>query len=317
MGAAALLAAGAAATICFRAVSPTVLRGLLALAFPKLTLALAGGAMVAVTSGVFCWAAASRTVKARRMAILAMVLELLVFFGRSYWRFPVSEYRDVTSFGALPPLGPPGPVSDTRWNDSLIIRGYRLCTGYSAMVPQSRLGVPSTAFESLMGARAIRREFGDAWVAAVNRPVPRIRLVSRLRVQPANHIDLSAVDPSLEAVVESSLYVSPDATGSAAMISDKPGRIEIETNSTGTMAGFLTERYHESWRATEAGRIQNALRVDGDMLGFIVQPGKQRIVLEFKPAGLEGLVWLGCGMGLFLLICLATGFMGGRNRLPA
>jgi len=65
----------------------------------------------------------------------------------------------------------------------------------------------------------------------------------------------------------------------------------------------ISESFHLGWKAMVEGRPQNVYRVNGDFMGCIVGPGKQRVVLTFEPNSLEAGRLASClGMGL-LSVC--------------
>jgi uncharacterized membrane protein YfhO len=45
----------------------------------------------------------------------------------------------------------------------------------------------------------------------------------------------------------------------------------------------LTERFHGGWQATQDGAARETLRVYGDFLGCLVDPGQHRMALTFAP----------------------------------
>jgi hypothetical protein len=49
----------------------------------------------------------------------------------------------------------------------------------------------------------------------------------------------------------------------------------------------VAERFDPGWRATVAGRPLDVLRVNGEFIGCQVGPGRERVVLEFRPRSLE------------------------------
>jgi uncharacterized membrane protein YfhO len=58
----------------------------------------------------------------------------------------------------------------------------------------------------------------------------------------------------------------------------------VETISDVAQVLVLTERFHAGWRATHDGAARETIRVYGDFLGSLVDPGRHRIALTFAPA---------------------------------
>jgi hypothetical protein len=74
--------------------------------------------------------------------------------------------------------------------------------------------------------------------------------------------------------------------GSARILVDRPGRIDVETSAPGKQLLVLTERFHPGWRATADGRELQTLSVYDTYLGCVVNPGTSRIQFVFAPRSL-------------------------------
>jgi uncharacterized membrane protein YfhO len=92
---------------------------------------------------------------------------------------------------------------------------------------------------------------------------------------------------------------------------DRPGRIAADVDVSGRQLLVSTERFDGGWHATVDGRPREVLRVYGNFLACVVEPGERRVELHFMPAsfvrgaavtivGLAGLV-----AGLLLLARIA------------
>lgn len=81
----------------------------------------------------------------------------------------------------------------------------------------------------------------------------------------------------------------------------------MEIDTSGTMLGVLTERYHDDWRLLVSGKEERALRVDGDLLGFVVPAGKHVVRLQFSPPYLKPLIFSGMGLACAMLALIGWG----------
>jgi hypothetical protein len=138
--------------------------------------------------------------------------------------------------------------------DLLVLKGYRLTTGYVGLYPATRHPLDSEMALRLAGTRWAFTADG------VRHPVeggePRLRLLDEQR------------HPS---------------TGSAQLAVDRPGRLVAQTDSPGRRILAFTERFHDGWSATSDGAPVPMLRVEGDFLGCLVDSGVHRVELRFMP----------------------------------
>jgi uncharacterized membrane protein YfhO len=64
---------------------------------------------------------------------------------------------------------------------------------------------------------------------------------------------------------------------------DRPGRLVVHVEAPGRRIVALTERFHDGWSATSGATPVPTVRVDGDFLGAVIEPGTHRLVLRFMP----------------------------------
>jgi hypothetical protein len=98
----------------------------------------------------------------------------------------------------------------------------------------------------------------------------------------------------------------------AELVLDRPGHIEVLTQSPERQLLALAESYHAGWQATIDGRPCPVLRVDGDFLGCVVEAGRHQVDWQFHPRSLRDGALLSAG-GLGLLLC---SFAGGHRKPP-
>jgi hypothetical protein len=130
----------------------------------------------------------------------------------------------------------------------------------------------------------------------------------------AHRVDIAAV-----AVVDRAVGDLGGAPGTARVAIDRPGRIVVDTWAPARQVLVVTERFHDGWRTRVDGRDVATLRVYGDFLGCVVEPGIHQAALTFEPhsfrAGLR-YMWSGLGLtaGAFALIWCSPAATWRRRR---
>jgi hypothetical protein len=143
-----------------------------------------------------------------------------------------------------------GPYS----HNVLVIRGYRLASGYVALFPETRHPLDSDMARRLSGTRWIFTEEGVRHPA--EGAVERVRLLDEQ---------------------------GRTSTGSVGLAVDRPGRLVAHVDAPGRRILAFTERFHAGWSATADGAPLRMVRVEGDFLGCLVDGGVQRVDLRFMP----------------------------------
>jgi membrane protein YfhO len=151
------------------------------------------------------------------------------------------------SYAAAPSRGP-------YHGDLLVMRGYRLTSGYVALVPATRHPLDSEMALRLAGTRWVFTPDGVRHPAAGGEA--RLRLLDE-----QGHA----------------------STGSAQLAVDRPGRLVAQVDSPGRRILAFTERFHDGWSATTDGAPVQMVRVEGDFLGCLVESGVYRVELRFVP----------------------------------
>jgi hypothetical protein len=193
-----------------------------------------------------------------------------------------------------------------------LLRGLRRASGYVALVPARVLDPADSVTQRIAGV-AWRLD-GAVW-SRVTGGMPRARLVSEARWSADIRADLHALDVSRVALVDTAVPPLSGEPGSTRLVSDRPGAIVVETTATGRQLLVVTERFHEGWAATEDGTPRPVIRVFGDYLGCIVDPGVHRIVLQFAPHSLRtGLI--ATTAGVLLTLAMTLWLRRGKNLPP-
>ncbi len=175
-------------------------------------------------------------------------------------------------------FGPPG------WT----VREIRLSSGYAAMIPTRRLptdvyqanAVPAESLIPALRVTGIGRAFGRP----VPGPLPRARLLARTeRIEADLIAQLARTDVARVGLVPADLRLEPGPAGAAQIRVDRPGRVEIETQSAAERLLVLAESHHPGWRATIDGEPADVVTVYGDFIGCVVPAGTHHVILRFAP----------------------------------
>jgi uncharacterized membrane protein YozB (DUF420 family) len=226
--------------------------------FASAAVAASGVAMVAaVTLLVFL---AGRR---RRWAIAALVLVTAVDLARWGLTFVYREpARTIAEMTRAIPEAPPNPTESYASatdrgpyrSDLLVMRGYRLTSGYVGLYPATRYPLDGDVARRLSGTRWSFTPEGVR--LPVEGSAARVRLV----------------DDELH-----------EDGGSARVSVDRPGKLVVEVDAPGRRILALTERFHPGWSATNDGAPLQMVRVSDDFLGCMVDGGVHQVTLTFKP----------------------------------
>jgi hypothetical protein len=199
----------------------------------------------------------------QRWAIAALVVVTavdLAWWGLTFlYREPARTIAEMTT--AIPPAPPDrteayasatdrGPYR----SDLLVMRGYRLTSGYVGLYPATRYPLDSDVARELSGTRWSFTPEGVR--LPVEGSAARIRLV----------------DDQLH-----------EGGGSARLSVDRPGQLVAEVDAPGRRILAFTERFHAGWSATIDGRPVQMVRVSDDFLGCVVDAGVHQVSLTFQP----------------------------------
>jgi hypothetical protein len=137
----------------------------------------------------------------------------------------------------------------------LVMRGYRLTTGYVGLFP---------AMFNPYGSESTARLSGAKWSFTSDGARQRLQGgVERVRLLDAQ---------------------GHAATGMASIILDRPGHLVVDVNAPGRRILAFTERFHDGWSATIDNVRLQTVRVEQDFLGCVIDGGgAQRVTLRFMP----------------------------------
>lgn len=217
-----------------------------------------GVALIAAVTLLVYLAGRNRAAWALPALVVVTTLDLGLWGMLFVYRDPAQR---IDELAATAPLAPSEPEESyafaTRYSpyfsNVLILRGYRLTSGYAGLFPASRHPLEGEAVRRLSGTRwlfppdGFRRPFDG---------VDRVRLLDE---------------------------AGQPATGSAKMAVDRPGRLAADIDAPGRRILAFTERFHGGWSAWTGDTRLQTVRVEGDFLGCIVDGGARRITLHFMP----------------------------------
>ncbi len=131
-------------------------------------------------------------------------------------------------------------------------------------------------------------------------PLPRARCVSKIVVtdEPSKVID--ELDVVTTATVESPLELEAGEPGEAKITVDRQGQIDVHVRSPTQQLLVVSEAHDPGWRMQVDGKTAvSALRVNGDFLGCVVEPGEHDVAFRFDPPSFRrGLIASLCSMAL-------------------
>ncbi len=156
--------------------------------------------------------------------------------------------RPEDSYAAAPDLG-------TVAKNALVLKGYRLSTGYAGFFPAVHHPIGGSTTLALSGTQWTFAPDGTRSPAAGG--------VARVRVLDAD----GRLDPA----------------AFAQLTADRPGRLGADVRADGPRVLAFTERFHDGWTATADGRPLALVAIEGDFLGCRVDAGVRHVELRFTP----------------------------------
>ncbi len=297
---------------------------------PDLASQLNAPGWIAVGPLVFVLAAALFTFAARghRTALYGLLVltpaEHAIYAVPWWWSNPprtIAEYR-----AGIPrtEVSPPFRIATTsdwgwagpplRWWGStrLIVRDARLVSGYAGLIPAKQLDYATAAARRVTGAALLLEP--PRLVTSLSGALSRARLVTRavLSAQPA--IDIEAIDVANAALVEEPIDLEVGPAGTAAIEEERAGALQIQVEAPTRQLLVLAESFHPGWQVLVDGAAARVLRVNGDFMGVLVDPGVHAVHFSFAPRSFVVGRWTSlAGIGIVLAVALA-GLLGGSAR---
>jgi len=233
---------------------------------------------------------------ARRMPWALAALAVFTAFDLGAWgiRFVYRE-RPRTIESLTQAIEAPGdavadsyaaaPAEGRYRSDLLVLRGYRLTSGYVALYPSSRNGLDTPAFRRLSGTR---------WVFSTD----------------------GVRTPAPDGVARARLLDSTghEAPGRVEVVTDRPGHIVVRVDTRDRAVLALTERFHDGWSAADATGRRPVRAVEGDFLGSVIDPGVSRVEFRFMPRSLLWGASVTVAGAALLALVVAVMLRGGAIR---
>ena len=283
--------------------------------------------------------AAARGVRGSLVGLIVLAAIDLGCYGMSYAVYQETARLDqVPAAAATPPadLGgrvyaPPLPLEayGNLWTgDQMVLTGWSRLDGYAGLEPKRRLDYASLPALQAGSASWVQRDATTAKIAGLTSrsddwlqvpgALPRVRLVAQAVASDNPAGDIRRIDVRATALTEFPLPLSETPPGEAR--SDGPApRPPRSWPSTprGDNCWLFRKAIIPAGGPQSTAHSQPVLRVNGDYLGCVVGPGKQNVLLEFRPESLRrGLLASFAGLGLTVatLVCGMAPFR--RPRRP-
>jgi hypothetical protein len=258
---------------------------------------MSGAALVA--GGMLLLVAALKGFRHALVILILFAVADQAIYGMTYlWSSAPQTFPSFADSRPVPPQAPGYRVVPAYLNDnSPALSGYRLLAGYAAMWPAKALDYEQTPTLVVAGVRWRAREtmlptapFGkaapDFWIGLPG-AMPRARLVGNTLASWDPRGDITNIDVSRTAITTENIVLSGGEPGTAAVTSDRPGRIEVRTDAQSRQLLVVSESYYDGWEAWVDGRPDKVIRVYGDFMGVVLDAGKHSVRLAFQPENLR------------------------------
>lgn len=187
--------------------------------------------------------------------------------------------------------------------DALMMFGYELTRGYVGLSPPKVLDYSQPAAQRLAGTQW---QFDGTNWTPIN-GLPLARLVSEVKVSSQPQLDIAETDIERTALVDLPLDLDNGPPGTATIANQRPGRVELITNTSGRQFLILGQSYHSNWQATIDDSEARIICTFGDFQGIVVPDGEHRIAFTYLSRSHRLGRWIsisGLGVVFFGLISL-------------
>ncbi len=292
-----------------------------------------GTVLMVIAAGVLLLAA-----RGYQWALLALVA--LAAADPAYYALPYSVWNEHTNIErGLDKLAATMPPGDKTYRlmggaiddmDNALMLGWRRIDGFEGLPPYRRLdyrrpnarrvgGVGwisrhSEEVHGFVGGSAIfaTKDFsgleavpGSDWLKVPD-PLPRARMVTTAVTVDDLRSGIDRLNVVDEAIVEEPIELGGGTAGTAEIVSDRPGAIDVEVHCETRQLLVVSEAYGNGWELQIDGNPwTGALRVYGDFMGAVIEPGEHEVVLRFRPKSFRNGLLISIG-GIFLLAAWAS-----------
>jgi len=217
--------------------------------------------------------------------------------GSPYWS---CAYRADRERAGMAPGRCSTACCSPTYENALVMKGYRIAGGYFALTPRRELPREDATSQRLLGVRWIFKDGG--WMD-LDGALPRTRLVTEAAVTRDVARDMHKLDTRRTALVDRSVGdLTATAVGTAYIVTDSPGLIEVMIAASGRQLLILSETYDSGWRATEDGRQIPIYRAYGDLMACVVTSATQRVVFSFEPDSFRWGLEASIGGGILAIV---------------
>lgn len=192
----------------------------------------------------------------------------------------------------------------------LTLSGYRVSNGYLGLEPMKTLQghtLPAMRLSAVETAR------NSGYWAKIDNPLPRVRLMSRAIRREQVEAAIILNDPAMVAVVDRDVTVQEGTPGTAVIVSDRPGVIDIKMQAEGARLLVLSESFDNGWRVTVDGQAVPVVRAYGDFMACEVAGGTHTVSWQFEPASFaKGFRVTLAGLAVVLIWVVGAGVISRR-----
>jgi hypothetical protein len=232
----------------------------------------------------------ARGISAALLVIPTFLAVDLGFWGYSYvWGSPPMSVDQIAALASEPPGNSrPGSVHDADATPTInywLLRDARVARPYVGLAPQFSRPLTDKALR-VAGVEWVRAR--DEW-RQVENPMPRLRVVPFTRISQTPATDLESTRIEDTALVDSRVDppLADPAEVRVRLVTDRPGRLEIDVDAPHHALLAITESYHPGWTAKAGGNEAVTLPLYGDYLGVLAPGGRYRLSLRFDPPSLR------------------------------
>jgi hypothetical protein len=279
----------------------------------------------------------SRAARGSRPALVGLILFAaldLGVYGLSYAVYPHTARPDrYMASVTLPPSGSGGRVMadlirfdeiKPHTGNQMTIAGWHRVGGYAGLEPVRQLDYGQLASLRVAGVRWVKegettRDIAgliphDGGWLEVPGPLERVRLVAQVHPSADPAADIGEIPLESTALVESLVDLPAGTPGTATVLSDRPGRMQVRARCPTEQLMVVSESYHEGWRVEIDGRPGKVLRANGDFMACLVPAGEHDVRLEFQPRSRRWGMVLSC-LGVMVVAAGALVRMIRPNRV--
>ena len=118
--------------------------------------------------------------------------------------------------------------------------------------------------------------------------------------------EIDAIDVASTALVDEPVALGGGPAGTAVIEPDRPGAIRLAVRAPTRQLLVLAESFHSGWRVRVDGADARVLRVNGDFMGVVVEPGVHVLDFSFAPRSFTIGCWTSlAGIAIVLAVALA------------